>query len=88
MELTSIIDEVYRRCLTIISSESNISFSLTDYEFNIRAGERQYWIEFFGFKQWLDAPDYSLEVREVFRTVCYKYDMIFIDRSRTAEIEE
>lgn len=88
MELTNIIEEVYNRCAVVIGAATAFSFSLSDYDFNIRASEREYWVEYFGFKQWIDAPDYNREVKEVFRAVCYKYNMIFIDKTQASEIEE
>lgn len=87
MDLTQLIEEV-RRLATIITGDSSGGFSLSDYDYNLRAGEREFWVEFFGFKSWTTEQDHTLVVKEVFRAVCYKYGIAFIDKTATGDVEE
>lgn len=87
MELQKIIEEV-ARLSGVITGEGAGDFPLADYDYNLRANQKEFWIEFFGFKSWMSGTDHSLTVKEVFRAVCYRYGIVFIDRSSAPEIEE
>lgn len=87
MELQKVIEEV-TRLSAVITGENADDFSLTYYDYNLRANQKEFWIEFFGFKSWAAEVDHSLTVKEVFRAVCYKYGIVFVDRSSPPEIEE
>ncbi|MXV50067.1 hypothetical protein GS399_03715 [Pedobacter sp. HMF7647] len=52
-------------------------FHLKDYSYELKKNNGIYWIEFYGN---IKIDDKLLQVvKEVFKTVCYKYGIIFID---------
>lgn len=88
MELSQLIAEVQRMAFIIIGDEPPDAFSLADYDFNVRANEKEFWVEFFGFKSWTGKEDHTQIVKEVFRAICYRYNLVFIDKTVLPDLEE
>ena len=52
-------------------------FNLSDYSYELKKNRGIYWIEFYGNVNINDKV--LLVVKEVFKSVCYKYGIVFID---------
>ena len=77
-EIESQLLEEIERTSKAITSSYNIDFDLEDFSFEFRNNEGVFWIQFYGYKQEGGILGCSI-VKEVFRSVCYKAGITFID---------
>jgi hypothetical protein len=75
------LEEVERSAKPVIEALHKKDFSIDDFSYELRGNEGIFWIEFFGYKLQLSHDDFLHVVKEVFRSVCYKNGIIFIDYS-------
>ena len=74
-------EEVERSSKSVVGALLKKDFSIDDFSYELRGNEGIFWIEFYGYKLQLSHDDFLHVVREVFRSVCHKNGMIFIDYS-------
>ena len=75
------LEEVERASKLVIEALHKKDFSIDDFSYELRGNEGIFWIEFYGYKLQLSHDDILHVVKEVFRSVCYKNVIIFIDCS-------
>ena len=75
------LEEVERSSKPVIEALHKKDFSIDDFSYELRGNEGIFWIEFYGYKLQLSHDDFLYVVKEVFRSVCYKNGIIFIDWS-------
>lgn len=78
---TNIVDDLSRASKATVESLFDEEINFDDFSFRIGKAEHYHWLQFTGYtdKRPLDAN--LLIVREVFRSICNKYQYIFIDLS-------
>lgn len=77
----SIKDDLRRASNAILISMLNQQVSFDDWEFIIGKSEHYHWLQFFGYLDKRPIDTNLLLIREVFRSICNKYDYIFINAS-------
>jgi hypothetical protein len=78
---SQLLEEIERASKAIASALYDTNFSLDDFLFEFRNDDAVYWIEFYGYQNAKKTDGTLLVVKEVFRSVCYKFGIIFIDSS-------
>jgi hypothetical protein len=78
-----LIDEIQRSSKAIAHVLYDSDFAMDEFAFEFRNIEAVIWIEFYGYKEQKATDGTLLVVKEVFRSVCYKFGIIFIDSSLT-----
>lgn len=76
--------EVTRLCKTIINygSKREVPFTLDEYDYFYNSFEAVPWVDFNGYTDEIRSDDDELKiVKEVFRSVCYKYGVVFVDNT-------
>lgn len=76
-----VLDEIERSAKAIVNSIYDTQLSMKDFSFAFRKSDSFFWLEFFGYKEPNNNEGALLVIKEVFRSVCYKYNIIFIDIS-------
>ncbi len=82
---TQLLEEIERTSKAIASALYDTDFSMDDFTYEFRSNEAINWIEFYGYRQRKDTDGTLLVVKEVFRSVCYKFGIVFIDGSLTKD---
>ena len=80
-----VIDEIERSAKAIVNSIYDTNLAMEDFSYAFRKSESYFWLEFFGYKEGNKFDGALLVIKEVFRAVCYKYNIIFIDISLTGQ---
>lgn len=65
----------------IVSALLNQTISLDMFSYSFRFSEAVPWLTFEGYADQRDADSVSIVVKEVFKSICYKMGVIFIDLS-------
>ena len=76
-----VIDEIERSSRAINATLYDTEFSMHDFAYEFRNNEAISWIEFYGYKIEKQTDGTLLVIKEIFRSVCYKYGIVFIDSS-------
>ncbi len=76
-----LISEIERSSRSIAAALYDTDFFMTDFAYDFRNCEAVYWIEFYGYREQKEVDGTLLVVKEVFRSVCYKFGIVFIDSS-------
>jgi hypothetical protein len=76
-----VIAEIERSSKAIAAALYDTDFLMTDFAYEFRNMTAVQWIEFYGYKEKKDVDGTLLVVKEVFRSICYKFGIIFIDIS-------
>jgi hypothetical protein len=74
-------EEAERSSKSVMAALYKKDFSMDDFSYEFGSNEGTFWIEFYGYKSQLSHDDFLHAVKEVFRSVCYKTGIIFIDCS-------
>lgn len=77
----NLISEIDRLSKAITAELFDTVFSLDNFAFEYRNVGSAQWVEFYGYKEAQLTDGTLLVVKEVFRSVCYKMGLIFIDSS-------
>ena len=75
------LEEVEKSSRSVVAVLHKKDFSMDDFLYEFRGNEETFWLEFSGYKSQLSHDDFLNVVKEVFRAVCYKTGIIFIDCS-------
>lgn len=78
---SKILETIERSAKAMVSALYNVDFSMSDFSYSFRNNEGVYWIEFSGYANKRLADDTLLIAKEVFRSVAYKFGIVFIDES-------
>lgn len=76
-----VITEIERSAKAIASALYDNEFSMSEFGYEFRNLNAVQWIEFYGYIERRDTDGTLLVVKEVFRSVCYKFGLVFIDSS-------
>jgi hypothetical protein len=76
-----LLEEIGRTSKAIVSALYDTDFSMDDFLYEFRNSDAVYWIEFYGYQNTKKIDGTLLVVKEVFRSVCYKLGIVFIDSS-------
>ena len=79
------LDEIQRSSQAIIMHLHNTNCSVADFAYEFINSEAVSWIEFYGYKLPKKADETLHIIKEVFRSICYKYNIIFIDSSQNED---
>ena len=78
-----LLEEIERSAKSVTLSLYDSDFSMSDFSYEFRNNDAVYWVEFYGYKEKREPDGNLLVIREVFRSVCYKFDLLFIDCTLT-----
>jgi hypothetical protein len=78
-----VLSEIQRAAQAIIQTDYQKVFSMGDYNFLYRNSQAVSWIDFFGYQGEKSTDTILFTVRDVFKSICYKYGIIFIDSTLT-----
>jgi len=76
---TNLLDEIERSCKVIMRNLYNEGFSMADLSVEFVNKAAVYWLEFSNYNNSDANRDYVL--KEVVKAMCYKFGVIFIDKS-------
>ncbi|MCU7547786.1 hypothetical protein OCK74_01610 [Chitinophagaceae bacterium LB-8] len=82
---SKLLEEIERSAKTIVSALYEPDFSLEDFGYDFKKSEATYWLEFYGYKKNKGVDSSLLIVRDVFKSICYKHGIIFIDSTLDEE---
>jgi hypothetical protein len=74
-----ILSAIERSARAIIATDYQKEFSMEEYNFLFRNSQAVSWIDFFGYQDSRDPDIMLFAVRDIFKSVCYKFGIIFID---------
>ncbi len=74
-------EEIERYSKIIVATLLDKEFSIDDFSYELTNREAVRWLEFYGYTEEKENDDTLKIVKDVFRSVCSKYDTIFIDSS-------
>jgi hypothetical protein len=77
---SQLFEEIEWSSQAIVSVLQNSDFSLNDYSFEFRSSGTTFWIEFYGQKDQVNNETVKI-IKETFRASCYKFGVVFIDRT-------
>jgi hypothetical protein len=78
---TNIVDDLNRAPIVITNSILGQEINMDDFLYTIGKSEHYHWLQFSGYTDQRAIDANLLIVREVFRSICNKYNYIFIDLS-------
>lgn len=74
-------EELKNACAAIVASFLYQSFEFDDLLFTTGKADQYHWLQFSGYLDEKPIDSALVLVKEVFRSICYKYEYIFIDLS-------
>ncbi|WP_161888066.1 hypothetical protein [Pontibacter russatus] len=75
-----LLEEIEWSSQAIVSALYNTDFSIDEYSFEFRGSGATFWIEFYGYRG-QEINNALNVVKESFRAACYKFGIVFIDKS-------
>jgi len=74
-------EEIERYSKTIVATLLDKEFAMDDFSYDLTNKEAVRWLEFYGYTEEKENDDTLKIVKDIFRSVSSKYDIIFIDSS-------
>jgi hypothetical protein len=78
---SNLLAELERSTKVIALSVLKSEISMTDFVYQYKNERAVYWLNFFGYIEKKENDELLLVVKDVFRSVCSKFGVVFIDLS-------